>query len=683
MHWTDAPDARLALTIILNAAVLWTSTRLARLLDERADPVQRAIDVILLFSAVAGGSVALLGWLGLLDVGPLVVVVAVIAAATVVLTRRVRPGDPPGPEPQAGRLPYPHVLIGFCTLGLLLVMLWVARVRPPLVTDALTYHLVLSARWLQCGGIDLQPIWFHNPGNTYSPVWASCLFAWFMLPMGNDLLARFVQVPFLILCGLCVYQLLRRAEVDAFVAAGAGAMLCLARPFMGEGFCAKDDVVLAAYVLCLVLSLAPDRMRTLGGGVRAGVSLGMLLATKYIAILALPMLVVLSIPSLLDAQARRRWLWVLVPPLLIAGPWYLRNLLLAGNPLYPIEVRIGSHVVLPGLFCTEVADAYRGLDGLVKVFLNTGRFALRPWMLIMLVLGWIAAVVLAARHWKRQPILAGLVGPPVFLATFYLVSPDREIRYIFAVVALLFLAGGLAIGRLPGPAWIRRGLTTVLLVCSLLIEVTASLLVDSILIGLALGTMGYLAFVVWRRKGPTVDRQVRVGAVAVATLLACGYAYVYWGVYVDRCRGDYPLAWSIAYRQGGLGQAWAWVTREASPNDVIASAGTPMTYPLMGFDLERRVVYVPVQDGAESYTDLPTIGPCLTSSQIVPATSALYRNAPDRDTWLERLQREGVRYLLTTCFLGAQPIEYRWAVADARFRIAFQSEATTVFELRD
>jgi hypothetical protein len=175
-----------------------------------------------------------------------------------------------------------------------------------------------------------------------------------------------------------------------------------------------------------------------------------MLATKYTALLAVPALLLV-----VDAPVRARWgvrrYGVAVGvTLLIAGPWFLRNLLLTGNPLYPVDVKVFGVTVFRGLF--ESARSER-LDGVRSMLaLLTGRDQSLPvWPAVTVGLAWVAAVAGRFGQLRRDPLVrACLLGPWVVIGVFWAVAPYAEIRFVFPGFVLLFAAAALAIA-----AWVR------------------------------------------------------------------------------------------------------------------------------------------------------------------------------------------------------------------------------------
>lgn len=680
----DTSEFRLVLAILLNGAIFWTSHRLLGLLARPRDRIDHAIDLILWWAAIITILITGLGWLGRLDLVSIVVVVVAITVLVSVVTNRNRAEIPncleePSTEPWGLR---PSLVIGLFAASTVAMAVYISCVRPASATDALIYHLATPARWIQDGRLSIAPLWFHNPANSYSPLHGSCLFAWLMLPMGNDVFARFGQVPLLLLCGFCIHRMLTRAGVSPVIATSVAAACCLSRSFLSEGIQTKDDIILTGYFLAAMTTLDHDRLTDLRGVIRLGLAVGLMLATKYTSVLVLPAVGVVAIPALARSDIRRRLAWSLIIAVVLAGPWYLRNLIATGNPVFPIDVRIGTWSVFSGVFTTCVAPEHRTLGSLIGVLVGATRFSVNWWLMLVLAAGW-AIAWWTCRHRYRQPIvLAALIGPALLIATFHLVSPFREVRFLFPAIGLFFVATGLAIGRLPGPKWVRWTLSGGLLVSALISSSSARVLPEILVGASGLTVAILLGQFVWYRWCAE-RRPMRLVACAVVAVLAVSLVYVNWDNYIHRCRSDYRFLWSAIYRGSGLGPAWAWLDENAEPGDVIAYTGTPMTYPLLGQTFDRHAVYVPIQPGIEDFRDLPRIDEPLSGHQTISRTIECYRKRPDKAYWLAGLAKRRVRYLLITPLGGRIPIEAQWAKGHANLQLAFESGPTRVYRISE
>ena len=82
----------------------------------------------------------------------------------------------------------------FFLTGYLIALVHHQRQIPQLSNDAITYHMPAAVQWLQTGKLGLYETWFYNPANSYSPLAGSTFIAWLIAPLGNYVIARFVQV---------------------------------------------------------------------------------------------------------------------------------------------------------------------------------------------------------------------------------------------------------------------------------------------------------------------------------------------------------------------------------------------------------------------------------------------------------------------------------------------------------
>ena len=141
-----------------------------------------------------------------------------------------------------------------------------------------------------------------------------------------------------------------------------------------------------------------EPMRERPGPWRVGVSLGLVLASKYTVLLACPIFL-----FLVDSPFRARWTlrqWTIAIALvaLLALPWYVRNILLTGNPLYPVDVHLPG-LKLAGLFTTERDQQLRTAGG-VWHMLSDNYHSLPTPLIVLLLGGWAAACILGGRRTK-------------------------------------------------------------------------------------------------------------------------------------------------------------------------------------------------------------------------------------------------------------------------------------------
>lgn len=225
------------------------------------------------------------------------------------------------------------LVLALLCLALTAMVAWGATL-PEIFFDALNYHLGLPEQYLVNGRITLVSTAVHSAFPAYADVLlggvmglagpgASKLFTALLWPLGGITTAA-------------LYRYLRGrwdagAAVAALTAAGAPGVLVMAT------MCSIDGALLAAGGLAMLGAArtgTSDRPRK--WAVLAGIAAGFAVGSKYTGLYLLVACAVL----VLALRPSRAALWdaaVLVAvAATIASPWYVRNLALLGNPIYPV-----------------------------------------------------------------------------------------------------------------------------------------------------------------------------------------------------------------------------------------------------------------------------------------------------------------------------------------------------------
>jgi hypothetical protein len=456
----------------------------------------------------------------------------------------------------------------------------------------------------------------------------------------------------------------------ATVLAGAAV---ISRPFYSESIVAKDDLFVAAFFAAALVGISARRLRQAVGPARVGVALGLLLATKYTALMSLPLLLIAA-----DAPFRAGWRWrqwcvMLLCIALLAGPWYLRNWILAGNPIFPEAVNLGL-IHLHGLFVATRSLSLTTLGGLRRVVCD-GYYGMPRVVCAWLGLLWLAALVrtiptLGADPWRRCIVL----GPPIGLAIFFFFSPYGEVRFIFPVFVLLFGSCALA---LRGTAAIESfGL--VLLGSALVtsfVERRSMQIVDFSRGAAELAAIGVGLW--WSARKLMKPRSSLKFLGGAGALIAILLAWSFWSDYLDDYRQSWKEIWALTYadQQGDL---WVFVQKSISPTAAIAYSNQFMVFPLYGFDLTRRVAYAPVREN-ESIATL-AMPPRLSGEQIAAAAASAANHPADPAIWKQNLQAAGAQFLVVGA--GGNAPERAMARNDPlHFQPIFQNSAGIIFRI--
>ncbi|MGE5663868.1 MAG: ArnT family glycosyltransferase [Deltaproteobacteria bacterium] len=363
--------------------------------------------------------------------------VAVLVAASAFGWRSLRTPVPPldaGIRPDAPR-PFLETM-AIPLLAAVLAVDLALVLAPETGKDALIYHLAVPKEYLKRGGF------FFLPGNVFA---------------NYPLLGEMAYIPALFLRGEVFAKLLHfgalagvlagmrsfsRRHVPENAFPWSGMLLFAAIPAVFVvSHTANVDLFVVLYTLAALFAWANWTNEGRGGWlVLAGVFTGAALSCKYTALL-LPFLGILGI--LLEARVRRatdrealgNLLRYLAPTAVLGAPFYLKNLVLTGNPFYPF---------LYGLFGGRGWDAEQArlYDALVE-HLGMGR-------------GWIDYLLLpwnvSLRAQADSPRFDGILGPAFLFALPFLfgvrrISAPLKAALAFSLFWFLFWASSAQMTR--------------------------------------------------------------------------------------------------------------------------------------------------------------------------------------------------------------------------------------------
>ncbi len=269
------------------------------------------------------------------------------------------------------------------------------------VSDGPIYHLYFAARWWKAGRLFLVAAPFGENAATYFPANGDLWFTWLMASWGGDRLAKVGQAPFLVLAALAAYGCARLVGAGRSASLVATCWFASSTPLLLYSFEPNVDTIfvagylLAAYFFLRFARGEGDTPALVLGALAAGGALG----TKAVGVVFIPPLIALAIGGILvqSGPARTKVARVLVValvPLVSGGYWFVRNGLLTGNPLYPLEVRVLGQTVLPGWYGPEamrtspyylpLAD-WRSLGDILLAVLDP---RLVPLWIVSLAAGW-------------------------------------------------------------------------------------------------------------------------------------------------------------------------------------------------------------------------------------------------------------------------------------------------------
>ncbi len=327
---TGAAAALFALLLLLGA-VLATGALLALQVDGPLSSVERLANAVLLGVAAIGLTVFLVG---LMKLDRLTVTVVLAAAYTPLLSHRVRSWLWDVLRSLAAGLLAPMIAV-IAVLGIVLVIA-IPRPTGDVLNDAIAYHLLGPAVWLRAGRI--VPVL--DSARTAFPALIESVFAAGMR-LSNDRFPDLLGVVFTAVFLGQVYGFARtlgatkgKATLMSFLAASAPAIMSTAPIGL-------VDVPYASFCLAAVRLLLVGELTTARAAI-AGTFLGFALGVKYTAI----PLAAITVGVLWLAHGHRgarrallgRTALVLTLMAVLSAPFYFKNALVLGSPIYPPPV---------------------------------------------------------------------------------------------------------------------------------------------------------------------------------------------------------------------------------------------------------------------------------------------------------------------------------------------------------
>jgi hypothetical protein len=335
------------------------------------------------------------------------------------------------------------LLVGALGTGLLLASAAVSLTHPPTGYDALSYHAPLAVFLWHDGNLgtflDRMPTYFPlaHPGT--AELWFGLLLA-----IGGERLADLGQLPFTVLGVTAIYAFARRLRLRHGAALlSAFAFLLVPMVVMQTGTQVNDLVGTVLLMASVALGSAPTETWSRRRLALLGLGLGLTIATKlvllpYVAAGGLFLFGVVLREAYARGYPRVQAGWLVIATvmfLLVVAPWWVRDMIRYGNPLYPESLPLLGR----GIFISDhghvdphfVPNALAWpLYPLLEVHDDRSGFG------TLFIVGAIPGLLVAAWRCRRQPVvLFGLLVTLMLPAWFVLTSQPR---FLLPIVGLSF-----------------------------------------------------------------------------------------------------------------------------------------------------------------------------------------------------------------------------------------------------
>jgi hypothetical protein len=442
-----------AKALFLMAPVVLFAICAARAVVRKAETPKRvAVGILAAFALVVSAS-GFLGMIGELSLTGFAFALWIPAILTTGVEKKRRELTEPSALETEEEAPFSRtvIIVGLIGLALTAGHLAAKISQPTVEYDELTYHLHFPTQWLLEKRIFIIDTPFGDAAPAYAPANGELWFAWLMAPMqgrvpdmgsfkfsGIEALAKVGQFPFIILLSCAVAMLIRR------LGNGKGDYLPVALlPFipwiLRQSASAGVDLMMGA---CLVASVAfineyKDNGRRADAAI-SGLSLGLAFGVKFVAIVYSLVIMIPMAVILIRRKDLKAFLLCLAPVIAFGLPWYIRNLIVCGNPLFPVEIAIGSWTIFPGAYtrAAMLSSVFHTPDFPSAIAVSTHAFGLA---LALIAIGSIIAGLIFMRRHPAWRYVAW-IAPVAFAWHFLIVPYSSQDRFLIWAVALSFLA---------------------------------------------------------------------------------------------------------------------------------------------------------------------------------------------------------------------------------------------------
>ena len=610
----SGPYAGPVVWAVLVSAVVQGSWRMARAVCPAEGRAIRVLAAGLIAQVAASLVVTVLGFAEVLTLSTQLLAVGVLSVAAACV--RVPDTAMIADQRVTMRIPSDPLFIGGLAVACVGVgVILLSQLRYATMAGDV-YHLQMVVEWIKTGSI--WPVDYIELRHRGFPGFRESILVFLSLPLHQLHLARLGVVEFPLFV-LAVFLLCRNSGAAIGLAMVAAAYAVTTPVVARATTLVKNDLSLViSFTLAIFFVSRMIEARTKARAILAGLALGTLAGTKYTGALYAAVVVIFALIQDIAAPKRsalvgggpsRGAIWALVfaAAFLVGGPWYLRNSLAFGNPLYPARVEIAGMTLFNGLDMHEIVPYASAVGWDVEVLIRAWPIFVQAYGVLIPVialgvlgLGWAIATGKGPLSkymgylWLAPACFVVFLLQPGTWQYFPHMLPDfnYNMRFILPWFISSLVAGSVCLTGLKR----AEQLAVVFLLVGAVINLAVWAQWWWVLLALALiGVVGY-----WTARGKDFGRQlqltvpIRRGLPFVVIMVVCGMAI---GVNVFReHQHDHPVYGYPAANKGDVGKVLAYGHRTFNgQNIVVYSYGQVpqgQVFPLYGDDLSNRVILI-------------------------------------------------------------------------------------------
>lgn len=585
-------------------------------------------------------------------------------------------------------------------LAFFIVKGYLNLINPPISPDSLQGHLAFPATWIMHGNLEnrfcifgatpiLHPGSIETTAGTYYPINAQLFFAWLMLPLRNAFLADMGEVPFYIIGIIAVYSILRKYNVEKSLALLSGFLwVLIPNIFKQLKTASQVDVICAVLFLLIFYALLLLKQDfSLRNSLLFGISVGLFVGTKIINLVWLtalmPVICYMFYLGVRNAKVTLNRIFrslgiIVLCIILFGGYMYLKNFILLGNPVFPVDLTIFGKTIFKGLidnatYAIKIAPG----DGFNFIRV-TFREGLGLQFLFFVLPGTFVPLFFYQYLKKNKYPLAEymliFVTPLIMFILYRAYVNVFVVRYLFPYISFGLLTAIIFVTRFS--RWNRY-----LAVASFIAIFVASFELANgyeLVVSILLSIVFFTCLVIYKEKVAVFYRSKKLRRFMLMSLALVLLFLIYFNEKYDWEEFDrYPRIFSKKEAwQADIGRGWKRLNELTNAGSRVAYTGRQEVYPFFGTKLKNEVKYISVNEKEATPYNKP---------------DGLYRKIKDFSAWRKNLKKERIEYLFIALPFAINresedpnkfPIEDEWAASHPDdFQLVFNNSLSHIYKV--
>jgi hypothetical protein len=407
---------------------------------------------------------------------------------------------------------------------------------------------------------------------------------------------------------------------------------------------------------------------------------------------ALPYSLLLILPFFYLVFKNRRKLHLLVISAgficIFGGFSYIRNLIQANNPLFPLDFKLFGSTLFKGVLDSATYRVHFKPDDykLSKLLFHEGLGA-QTLLFIFPAVFLSLPVAFLRRRQSFNFNLAYFLSLPVLIYLVYIfIIPLPNARYLYSLLGVGVVSGLYLFNALNIPVKITRILVFICLLASIPeLAKKKELFLALLLCCLLLASLTLI------KKAILKIKKVRLVFVFISLIISLACL-----VFLDRdyISNEYSRYITMRKYSGfwpDATSAWLWLNQNTK-RDNIAYAGRPVPFPLYGTNLKNNVYYVSVNAIEPAKLHFFTDSSYRWGYDFLSLHKSLeekgnYRGNAEYPVWLNNLSKRNTSYLFVYSLHQTRDIEFpledSWAKKNPDiFELAFENNSVHIYKIK-